>query len=214
VEPVGITFVALAVGGVLFSIWWFSEDVKIRRALKSTPTRAIATLQEGEVVRVTGRLRPAGDLLQAPLTGRPCAYYHVEVHESQKRGKSSSWVEIARELQRLDFEVVDSTGTALVRMDASQVLITRDAHSRSGLFDDATEAERAFLARCCQESTGFLGFNRALRYQEGVLEPDEMVTVLGQVTVEDRGGRRVVILGPAPGRPVLVSDERGVVAAR
>lgn len=213
-EPVGVVFIALAVGGVVFSMWWFSEDTKIRRTLKSTPTRAIATLQEGEVVRVTGRLRPAGDLLRAPLTGRPCAYYLVEVHESQKRGKSSTWVEIAQEVQRLDFEVVDATGTALVRMDASKVLLTRDMHSRSGLFDDANEAEKAFLARCSEESTGFLGFNRTLRYQEGVLEPDEMVTVLGRVTVDNRGGRRVVTLGPAPDRPVLVSDEQGMVAAR
>lgn len=204
-----VLLVALAVS------YWFSHDATTRRMLKEAPVRKIAELQEGMVVRVTGRLRPAGDLIQAPLSARHCAYYEVRVEERRSTGKSSSWHDVIREVQAHDFEVEDGTGVALVRMDECRVAVTKDTHTRSGTFDDATEAERALLERNGQESTGLIGFNRALRYTEGALEPGEEVTVLGQVTVDtDRDGSRRVTIGPRPDRPVLVSDDLGTVRAR
>jgi hypothetical protein len=205
----------LLVLGILFSVYWFSDDARTRRELKAVPTLAISAVQEGMVVRVTGRLRPAGDLVQSPLTGRHCAYFLAVVEERRKHGKTSSWSEIAREVHCLDFEVEDGTGVIHVRMDGCRVAVTRDAYSRSGTFDDATEAERAFLARHGHDSTGLLGFNRTLRYEEGVLEPGEEITVLGQVkTRVGPDGARTWVLGPTPDRAVLVSDDRGTVARR
>lgn len=211
----GFVVVAALLPVVLFAVWWFSDDAQTRRALKSVRVREIREIQEGMIVRVTGRLRPVGDLLAAPLTGRHCAYSQVIVEERRSNGKSSSWHEVFREVEAIDFQVEDGTGVVHVRMDESRVAITRDAHTASGTFDDATDAEKALLARHGQESTGLIGFNRALRYAEGALEVGEEVTVLGQVSVRTGvDGERVWVLGPTPDRPVFVSDDRGTVAAR
>lgn len=46
--------------------WWSSEAAKLRRALRAARRVPIAEVREGEVVRVTGRVRGAAlDLLRA-----------------------------------------------------------------------------------------------------------------------------------------------------
>jgi hypothetical protein len=209
-----VLFGAVLLVGLVVT-YWFSDDARTRRLLKEAPARKIREIQEGMVVRVTGRLRPAADLVQAPLSGRHCAYYEVLVEERRSTGKSSRWYDVLREVKARDFEVEDGTGVVLVRMGACKVAITKDTHTRSGTFDNASAAERALLERNGEESTGLLGFNRTLRYEEGALEPGEEVTVLGQVKVHTGlDGARVLAIGPPPDRPVLVSDDRGTVRAR
>lgn len=201
--------------GVIAAINYFSHEARTRRALTATPVRAIAEVAEGAVVRVQGRLRPIHDLIEAPLSGRLCAYYVAVVEERRKSGKSSYWAQVARDARGVDFAVEDVSGEILVRANELEVAITLDKHTRSGTFDDATEAEQKFLARMNEESTGLLGFNRTLRYTEGVLEPGEEITVLGLARPGDRhGGGRVLKLGPRPDGPALASDDRGIVSRR
>jgi hypothetical protein len=55
-----------------------------------------------------------------------------------------------------------------------------DANYSSGAFDDATPELEEFLSIYNLKSTGMFGFNKKLRYREGVLEKDEMCAVLGE----------------------------------
>lgn len=208
----------LAIGGVLAvfaAISYFSRDAQTRRALRDTPSTSIHKVQDGAVARVKGRVRPIHDLIEAPLSGRLCSYYVAIVEERRKSGKSSYWAEVARDARGVDFAVEDVTGEILVRAAGLEVAITLDKHTRSGTFDDATEAEQKFLASMNVESTGLLGFNRTLRYTEGVLEPGEEITVLGLASPCERpGGGRALRLGPRPDGPALASDDRDVVLGR
>ena len=72
-----------------------------------------------------------------------------------------------------------------MRTERFTCVITRDANRRSGTFDDASPVMEELLARHGQTSTGFLGFNRSLHYDEGILAPGERVTVLGKARWED-----------------------------
>jgi len=192
-----------------------SPDAQTKRALAAVPTLAIGQVSEDAVVRVTGRLRPLADLLQAPLSGRRGAYYLAVIEVNQKRGNSYAWVEVAREAEGVDFVVEDASGTIHVRAEDLRVAITHDSHSRSGTFDDANEVEQKFLTRMNIDGTGLLGFNRPLRYREGVLEPGEEITVLGQARSRDQpGGGRVLVLGPTPHGPAMATDDRNTVIGR
>lgn len=214
-------FLALAVLllGLSFGIiaWtrYNAPDARTRRALAAVPTLAIGQVREDTVVRVTGRVRPLADLIQAPLSGRRCAYYLAVIELNEKRGNAYAWVEVAREAEGVDFIVEDASGTIHVRAEDLQVAITRDSHSRSGTFDDATAVEQKFLTRMNVDGTGLLGFNRPLRYVEGVLEPGEEITVLGQARYRDQpGGGSVLVLGPTPHGPAMATDDRDTVIGR
>lgn len=198
--------------GIAAAMRYRSTDARTRRALKAAPILAISAVQEDAVVRVTGRLRPIGDLIAAPLTGRRCAYYLAVVEEHLRTGNTWSWVEVAREADGVDFLVEDATGVLRIGLSAEcRVAVTRDGQSRSGTFDDANEVEKAFLGRVYVEDTGALGFNRSLRYTEGILGPGEEITALGRAR---RGADGVMALGPRPDGPVLISDDRETVARR
>lgn len=214
-------FGAVGVGG-----WYFSEHQRRLRELREVDVIKIADVVAGDVVRIVGVLRHEGELLRAPLSGRACVHFDVRVSELVSRGKHSSWVERFSEIGSRPFVIEDESGRALVETTRFVCAIVRDANRRSGTFQDATPEMEALLSRHAMDSTGFLGLNRSLRYEEGVLEPGERVTVLGRARWEDdpdrveadrgRGGyrtsarrRRLVI--EAGVRPVRASDDPAAV---
>lgn len=201
---------AAAAAGGAGAAYWMSADARVRRELRQARRVALADVKDGEIVRVTGRVRAIETGLRAPLSGRHCVYYLATAEPVHDRRGSSGWGEV-REERYVDFLVEDASGAARVSMRAPRVAIVRDLHTRSGTFDDANEAEEVFLRRYGAKSTSELGLNRDLRYFEGALEVGEEVTVLGRAHIEVREGQRVVTLEAPPGGSVLVSDDPRVV---
>jgi hypothetical protein len=186
------------------AIWhFFSEDRRIQRRIAALPVRRIGELGDGETARVVGRVR-AGATLVSPLTGRTCVYYRAILEEYRQHGKFGAWHVIADASNHVDFSVVDDGGEALVRMIDPTVSVNRDAHTRSGLWEDPDDLQRAFVEAHGGSAENFLGMNRALRYTEGVIEPDEAVSVVGQVVLVGPGVR---VLEPMDAGGLLVSDE-------
>lgn len=179
-----ILLIVVVAGGAALK-WWFSADQEATRRLKTLTSVLIADATEGALVKVTGRLTLAGDTsLEAPLSGRRCAAYRAEVEERRSSGKSSHWVNIIRDDDVMDFAIEDDTGRALIKAIGAKLVIERDDHQTSGTFNDASERAEAFLMLHGKSSESFLGLNKGMRYQEGVLEPGEEVTVLGKARWE------------------------------
>ncbi len=198
--------------------YYFSEAARIRRALKGAQKKTIAEVAQGEVAKIVGRVRPVTDLLTAPLSGRRCVYFEATVEEYRSSGKSGRWVEIIRESEVSDFLVEDGTGRALVKTSMMKALLHKDTELTSGFLNDASADLEAFLRRHGRESKGWV-FNKSLRYKEGVFEPGETVSVLGQAKWEhdpdptEAGSgyrdvpKRLVMDGPENGAFLFASDE-------
>ncbi len=225
-DPIILGIIALniaVVGGGLAWRYWFSERARYRRLLKKAPRVPIAQAGEGALVRITGMASAgAGGVLTAPLSGRPCLVLEVEVDENVHQGKSSSWKNRIREIDFVpEFWVEDETGRALIRLDYPKLALTQDAKFNSGVLNDPEPRLVEFLESHGESPQGWV-FNKALRYREGVLEPDEEVTVLGVVRREpdpdpmadSEGYRqramRVVLRSPADG-DLVISDAPGLV---
>ena len=114
---------------------------------------------------------------------------------------------VAGEERYVDFSIDDGTGRLQVVTSVPRVAVVRDLHTRSGTFDDASEIEEAFLRRHELKSVNMIGLNIAIRYEEGVIEPGEEVTVLGLVRAEIRDGRRVLVIDAPDEGPLLMSDD-------
>ncbi len=178
-NPLILLMVVVFLGYLVYH-FFFTRTAIIKRRIRKAPRFSVQDFPEGEFGKIVGRLAYLGEPLTAPLTQRRCAQYRVVVEERRSSGRSSHWASIIEEEDGRDFIVKDETGEALVRMRGAQVAVTKDARFRSGTFSDTITPElESFLAEHGRESTGFLGFEKSLRYEEGVLEEGEEVAVCG-----------------------------------
>lgn len=209
-EPLLLIGTLVGLAGFFGTVWYFSADNVTRRLLKASPITPLLKTCDGMQVRVTGRARPREEGLQAPLSGRRCVWYGVYVDEFRNSGRSGRWVEVIREERGVDFYLDDRTAVAVVRCLHPRVASPRDISSSSGLFDDATEVERALLKKYGRDDVNMLGMNRRLRYREAAFEPGEIVTVLGTVHPYEDRVARYEIVPPSQGT-LLMSDDPSTI---
>ena len=213
VEFYAIILAGLCSGGYAFARWYFSEAKRVKRALAAAPITAVATLLEGDTVRVVGTLLRGPRTLTAPLSRRPCAAYLLRVREQRHK----SWKEIIRESDAVEFAVDDGSGTVLVRPGNFELGLEDDHTERTGFWSDASESVNEYLLARGESADDALGFKRVLQFNEAVLEEGERVAVWATVTLEtdpaatgagegyrDRPKRKVLV-EPADGA-MLLSD--------
>jgi hypothetical protein len=202
------TLSASAAGPILSRV---TPRARQRRAAEKHARTRIADVECGQLVKIVGRVQLESEALEAPFSGRTCAHYETAIELRRKGGFRRQ----VTEQRTSNFFVVDESGRALV--DASCVLVDvvidhlwpaseLDAEERF-------EFER-FLFKNGGRASALLGDAGALRYCEGAIEPDEVVTVVGVAQFHRASepglgyrdlGRRLVIEPPQAGR-VFVSD--------
>jgi hypothetical protein len=217
-EALLLTIVFLVLAGVGLGVWWFSADHVGKRRLRSVASTPIAKAQEGALVKITGRLVLADQAeLEGPLTGRRCVAYLVEVKERTQSGAKANWDTIIVKDNAVAFVVEDDTGRALVVASGAHLILVRDGHVRSGSLSDHAERAEAFLKVHGTPSENILRMKKSLRYEEGVLERGEEVSVLGVAVWEQvpdfmrsegqEGGARCLVLRPLRGGSLTISDD-------
>ncbi len=207
--PVVIVIVA---GG-----YFFSKKMTIKRGLRKAAGRTIAEFMDGEEGRVTGNVLLAGKTLTAPLSMRTCAYYHIEVQEYQSSGKSGHWHTVIEEEETGHIILDDGTGYALIDTSQMKAYLVEDVKYESGTFNDATPELESFLQSRQKKSTGFLGWNKSMRYREGILEANEVFTVSGVATwstPREHGlslnTNKLLVISATDKKPVLLTDDPSV----
>src|SRR5215468_2635986 len=71
----------------LFDRW--RADRKVRKLLRGAPERSLAELSENSFAKLVGRVQPhRSRVLEAPLSGRLCAYYSIEVLGTMRRPRA------------------------------------------------------------------------------------------------------------------------------
>lgn len=222
VPPTYALLIPLFFGGIALLRYWFSAAAKLRRAIGDVRVTSIRDARAGELVRITGKIRPIGEPLRSPITGRSCVAFRSTLEESGGV-KGTQWREVLREIEAVDFFLEDTTGRALIRTDAFEMLITDDTERCSGLLDDPTPDLQNFLARHRESYDGWL-FNRTLRYKEGTFDAGEIVTVLGiarweadpdpdQTGTGYRDRPKRLVIEARPDGPVLATDEPPLATA-
>ena len=179
-EYIIIPIIAIVVGIIAFVNYYFSKKNVIKRKLKKATGKKISEFLNGEIAKVVGKVDCLNKPIIAPLSGRPCAYYYVLVEQKVSSGKSSHWKKLIEEEIAGAFVIKD--GRYCARIDTKNIksYITEDRKYTSGFLEDATEVLEKYLNDHGQKSEGILGFNRTLRYKEGVLEQGELIAVIGR----------------------------------
>ena len=174
-----LSFIAV-VGIVFFVGYYFSSKAVIKRKLKKSEFKKIADFKNGEVAKIVGTVEFVGKPLHSPLSNRECAHYYVHIEEEVSSGKSSKWETLIKEEVSSKFLIKEENHYAFINDHQLKSYIVQDVKFSSGFWNDATEDLEEYLKSKGEESEGFLGMNRTIRYKEGVLEKGEKIAVLGR----------------------------------
>ena len=183
---------------VVLAVGLSTSVTRARRALGKAEAVAVGAAPAGQVAKLVGVVELI-EPLDAPLSGRPCAYYRVSAEQSLAAIEASDRPFQPLVVERgVDFLLVDESGKALVRMDGAVVAVTRDQEYGERGVDHSKQ--EALLASAGRE----LAFG--LQFTEGVLEPGERIAVLGRIERVDDQAHTVAVDAPEGGK-VRVTDD-------
>jgi hypothetical protein len=200
---------------IIYCIYQYYNSRKaiVKRKLKRSPKTTINLCKNNELVKIVGKVEVIGEILFAPLSSRKCAYYYVMVEEDSG-GKNSSYRTIIEKEIRTSFVLRDNENIVLVNPRNLLTHLVIDEKYHSGFFNDATKNLEDFLQKNGYESTGFFGFNKKIRYSEGILEEGELVAVVGKARWSEghkeglpMGFKKILVIDPYDTEPVYLSDD-------
>lgn len=170
---------ALVIIAIPISIYFNKRNVILRELKKSNKTQ-INRARQHEYVKIVGTAIGGNEPLIAPLSGRPCFYYYVIV---EKKG-DKSWHTYFEEERCQDFFIEANGERAMIKpaltlSDYRKTYFVIDHEDASGSFNDAKPHLEKFLRKHGKESKGLFGFNKTLRFKEGIIEPNESIAIKG-----------------------------------
>lgn len=158
---------------------FYTKKAVIKRKLKKAGIKKISEFMNGDVARLVGKVEFVDQPLVSPLSGRTCSHYYVLVEKSSG-SKNSSWEKLIEEEVSSKFVIRDGAHCAFIHAQNIKSYIVQDRRYSSGLLEDATDVLEKYLNAHGHESEGILGFNKTLRYHEGILENNEEIAVYGK----------------------------------
>ena len=158
----------MAVVGLGLGIYFFFagfKELKSKRIIQNIPTSKINTGAVGTNVEVTGRIVCEKDqIVKAPISGRPCAFYSIEIQRWERNRNRSigsfgnhsrtgfnrgHWVTVESFYSGKGFFIDDNSGAnAMVFADGAIIKrkgVTQDFEMQSNNFDQMPSGLRQAL---------------------------------------------------------------------
>lgn len=197
--------VALA-GATVGGGWWFWRQLARARLLEDMPTSKIRSAAQG-YVELQGVLLPGPDEpLRAPLTGKPCLWWHYRIEEQRSSGKRKSWHQLESARSEAWLGLGDATGQCLINPAGAEV---RPLHRE--VWYGSQRHPRAEQPQGWLDA--MLSLGRRYRYIEERLHVGDPLYVLGEFRTLG-GGRQGLDLAAAQGAVVREwkQDFQGLLA--
>lgn len=179
-QKIFIILVIVVVCCIVLYGYFFSKKEIVKRKLKNAEHKKIANFKDGEVSKIIGDIEFVEEPLISPLSKRICSFYYVLIEEKVSTGKNSRWKTLIEEEVSSKFLIKDDANYAFINDQNIKCYIVQDERYSSGFLTDATDHLEKYLIKKGEKSEGFLGFNKTLRYKEGVLERGEKIAVFGK----------------------------------
>ncbi|RZN84628.1 MAG: hypothetical protein EVB11_00835 [Winogradskyella sp.] len=181
------TIIIFLIIGLLIIIgiisYYFSKKQIIIRSLSKIPLRRVTNLRQNEVSKLYGKALHVKEPLIAPYSKRKCIFYQIKIQQKVNSGKSSHWKTLIEEEQMQEFFLENNGDMVIVKLIKHpknyKCFLVKDKKQNSGTFNEASPKFKALLKSYNIESTNWLGFNKKLRYEEGVIEIGEYIIVAG-----------------------------------
>ncbi|WP_298898535.1 GIDE domain-containing protein [uncultured Psychroserpens sp.] len=181
--PLIIIIAISVIGLIIFLAVHFSKRNVIIRTLSKIPYKPASSLKTNDLSKVSGKALHVKAPLIAPYTGRKCVFYQIRIQQRVNSGKSSHWKTLVQDEQFQEFFIDTNGDFVIVKPSASPrnyiSYLVKDTNQSSGVFNSPTPKFEAVLRRYNINPENFFGMNKRLRYEEGVIEIGERITVAG-----------------------------------
>jgi len=163
--------------------FYFNRKQVIIRTLSKIPNKPTSSLKTNQLSKVSGKALHVKEPLIAPYSQRKCVFYQIRIQQKVSSGKSSHWKTLVSEERFQDF-FIDTNGDFVIIKPRNHprnyiCYLVKEHEQSSGTFNDPTPKFEALLKRYNIESENFFGLNKRLRYEEGIIEVGERITVAG-----------------------------------
>jgi hypothetical protein len=181
--PIIFLLVICAISSIGFLAYYFNGKQVIIRTLSKIPHKPASSLKTNELSKVTGKALHVKEPLLAPYTQRKCVFYQIIIQQRVSSGKSSHWKTLIKEERFQDF-FIDTNGDFVIIKPQEHPQnyichLVKDKKQSSGTFNDPTQKFVSLLKRYKINPETYFGFNKRLRYEEGIIEIGERITVAG-----------------------------------
>ncbi|MBU2918488.1 hypothetical protein KO505_11025 [Psychrosphaera sp. F3M07] len=225
----------------IYSYFWGKR--KFIRTFIEVERKSLNDCVDGQVVRIQGVLKSIGEPLVAPFSRKQCSTYETralrqeDVVTTKGHGthveQKTIWETIKVVSDSKDFLIRCGEQYALIRVDDCQMKIHEDiAHDepdyerdRGGFLTEAENNKRKeALEQMGLQPRSYIGVYAAnIKFEEGILEPDEQVAVKGQgkwiATAElpdlseiaQQGIEKVFEIKAGDNSPLVISDSLDVL---
>jgi hypothetical protein len=180
-EDLYIFVISVIIVCIILYHLYFSNKATIHNKIKGTPIRKINEVQNGELVRLKGKIVYAGRTIKAPLSKRKCVYYRVEVWKVTHSRNSADEL-IVEEEDGADIVIEVDDHYAVISKNAIAAYIILDKTVSSGFWNFSTDELEALLKKHGLRTKGFMDWSLDLHAKEGVLEEGEFINILGKAT--------------------------------
>ena len=165
------------------SFFWGFTRLRRKRLIENIPTSTVRGMAMG-LVELVGKARRTR-AIRGPLSGLDCVAYRYLVERYEKRGKSGSWVTIAKgDSFYCPFWIDDGTGKVLVSPQESELILDVSYEFRTGWGRDIPAKLLEFLnTHEIKYKTWF--FTDSLRFKEWDIFPEQTVYILGSAQKQE-----------------------------
>lgn len=181
--PIIVILVIFVIAIIGFLVYYFNGKQVIIRTLSKIPHKPASSLKTNELSKVTGKALHVKEPLKAPYSGRHCVFYQIIIQQKVSSGKSSHWKTLVKEERFQDF-FIDTNGDFVIIKPQDHPRnyichLVKDKKQSSGTFNDPTPQFVSLLERYKIKPENYFGFNKRLRYEEGIIHVGERITVAG-----------------------------------
>ncbi len=200
---------------VLILSYFFSKRAIILREMAKSKAKPIGSIREGEYVKVVGKAKHAKEPLIAPISERPCIFYHVEVLNTGGKNDKT----LIDEMKAQDFFLEQNGEIVMVKQDQAysfrKVYLVQDHQKNSGSFQGADPHLEKYLKKHHESSKNWLGFNKQLKYKEGIIALEEEIAVKGiaqwkslKQPIEGYPYSKILSLRGSEDKKLLITDHK------
>lgn len=162
-----VLIVTAALAAFLGGSWFFDGPQRRLREVMRVRRRLIGALHEGQRARIVGEVAAIGEPLIAPVTGRRCVLYLVEVDTDPSNPSAER--RLVTEQRAVPFVLDDGSGRSVIDTTNGQLSLDDGRRGKAG------ETHAGMTALLARHHCSYVG----ARYHERIVEVGAEVAVLG-----------------------------------
>ncbi|MBN1295934.1 hypothetical protein JXA80_04080 [bacterium] len=174
--------IVLLVGGSIMAYYLFTREGRNRRRFNRLPVTPIAHFHDGLPGKIVGRANSIdGACIVAPLSGRECVFWRVQVSEPSGIDRNTWHTLFLGSCDHQYLTITDETGTCRIPLKETAYILVDEQSFLPNLKNDDTERFRAF----CRDRGIDLGYGfgipgiKRLKFYEWIIAAGDVTAGIG-----------------------------------